>query len=111
MPKLLFIIFFLIYSVSVSSQSRKFYTIKDDNSYDKIIFRVKAESGNYKIRPSNRSNVIDIFGSPNHENLNPSFTSKKIELNLLKLMNNKIFFYRTNDLVRFIFTLKVLQVV
>ena len=78
MPKLLFIIFFLIYSVSVSSQSRKFYTIKDDNSYDKIIFRVKAESGNYKIRPSSRSNVIDIFGSPNHENLNPSFTSKKI---------------------------------
>ncbi len=79
MPKLLFIIFFLIYSVSVSSQSRKFYTIKDDNSYDKIIFRVKAESGNYKIRPSSRSNVIDIFGSPNHENLNPSFTSKKID--------------------------------
>tara|TARA_B100001996_G_scaffold247820_1_gene192013 strand:+ start:455 stop:1321 length:867 start_codon:yes stop_codon:yes gene_type:complete len=79
MPKLLFIIFFLIYYIPAKSQSRKFYTIKDDNSYEKIIFKVKAETGNYKIRPSNRSNVIDIFGSPNHENLNPSFTSKKID--------------------------------
>ena len=78
MPKLLFIVFFLIYTVSVNSQSRKFYTIKDDNSYDKIVFKVKAESGNYKIKPSNRTNVIDIFGSPNHDNLNPSFTTKKI---------------------------------
>ena len=78
MPKLLFIIFFSIYTISVNSQSRKFYTIKDDNSYDKIVFKVKAESGNYKIKPSNRTNVIDIFGSPNHDNLNPSFTSKKI---------------------------------
>ena len=78
MSKLLFIISFLIYTVSVNSQSRKFYTIKDDNSYDKIVFKVKAESGSYKIKPSNRTNIIDIFGSPNHDNLNPSFTSKKI---------------------------------
>ena len=79
MPKLLFIIFLTLFSITVSSQSKKFYTIKDDNSYDKIVFKVKAQTGKYKITPSNRSNVIDIFGSPNHENLNPSFTSKRLD--------------------------------
>ena len=79
MPKLLLIIFLTLFSITVSSQSKKFYTIKDDNSYDKIIFKVKAQTGKYKITPSSRSNVIDIFGSPNHENLNPSFTSKRLD--------------------------------
>ena len=79
MPKLIFFISFLFISVTINSQSRKFYTIKDDNTYDKIVFRVKAETGKYKIIPSKRPNVIDIFGSPNHDNLNPSFTSKKLE--------------------------------
>ena len=79
MPKLILFISFLFFSVTINSQSRKFYTIKDDNTYDKIVFRVKAETGKYKIIPSKRPNVIDIFGSPNHDNLNPSFTSKKLE--------------------------------
>ena len=79
MPKLLLIIFLTLFSITVSSQSKKFYTIKDDNSYDKIIFKVKAQTGKYKITPSSRSNIIDIFGSPNHENLNPSFTSKRLD--------------------------------
>ena len=61
MPKLLFIIFFSIYTVSVNSQSRKFYTIKDDNSYDKIVFKVQAESGNYKIKPSNRTTLLTFL--------------------------------------------------
>jgi len=78
MPKLLFTILYILLALEVKAQSRKFYTIKNDNSYDKIIFKVQAQSGNYKIIPSKRINPIDIFGSTNHEYLNPSFTSKKI---------------------------------
>ena len=77
MPKLIFFICFFFLFISVDAQKRKFYTIKNDNSYDKIIFKVKAQSGNYKIIPSRRINTIDIFGSSNHENLNPSFSSIK----------------------------------
>ena len=79
MPKLIINIILFLLVLSTNAQSRKFYTIKNDNTYDKIILKVKAQSGNYKIIPSKRNNTIDIFGSPNHKNLNPSFSSTKTD--------------------------------
>ncbi len=60
---------------SATAQLQKFYTVKHNDSYEVIDFKLNATSGSCYIKPSDNDNPVEIFGNPDFEEINPSFSS------------------------------------
>ena len=67
----------LLMSVSVFSQLKKFYVVKESASFDTVEFYLKATATNCLIRRSTEDlDPLSIYGNPDLEKINPSFKSK-----------------------------------
>jgi len=68
---------FLLCSVSLLAQLKKFYTLRESVHFDTVSFHLDASSGNSYIR--NYSHHVDplvIYGNPDLEKINPSFQTQ-----------------------------------
>ncbi len=54
-------------------QLKKFYTVKNAESYDTIDFMLKATSGTCFIKPSHHDDPLTIYGNPSFADVNPNF--------------------------------------
>lgn len=54
-------------------QLKKFYTIKDDTSFDTVAFSLKATSGTCFLNPSDNDDPLTIYGNPSFSEVNPTF--------------------------------------
>lgn len=67
----------LLYSVALVGQLKKFYTVKDNCSYDTVNFSLDASSGNTFIKNYAHSiQPLVIYGNPNLKRINPSFKTR-----------------------------------
>ncbi|MEM6830997.1 MAG: hypothetical protein AAGA66_08970 [Bacteroidota bacterium] len=67
----------LLVSVSVFSQLKKFYVIKESNSFDTVDFYLKATATNCLVKQSLEDvDPLSIYGNPDLEKINPTFNSK-----------------------------------
>lgn len=64
---------FLYYS---EAQLRRFYSLGDVHSYDTVNFSLNATEGNSFVRTVKGGNPLNIFGNPDLETINPSFSSE-----------------------------------
>lgn len=63
--------------ISVLSQLKKFYVVKESPSFDTIHFYLKATAANYLIKQSAKDhNPLSIYGNLDLGKINPSFKSK-----------------------------------
>lgn len=60
-------------------QLKKFYTVKNDPSYDTIDFVLKATSGKCFIKPSHHDDPLTIYGNPTFSEVNPNFQTQLIK--------------------------------
>lgn len=68
---------FLLVSVNSYSQLKKFYVIKDAESYDTVDFYLKATATNCLIKQTvDETDPLAIYGNPDLDKINPSFKSK-----------------------------------
>ena len=68
---------FLHLSLGAQSQLKKFYSIRDVCSFDTVDFVLKAASGNTYIKNySQNDHPMVVYGNPDLERINPSFTAK-----------------------------------
>ncbi|UXP33715.1 hypothetical protein N6H18_07085 [Reichenbachiella agarivorans] len=56
-------------------QLKKFYTLKNDASYDTVDFSMKATSGTCFVKPSHHQDPLTIYGNPSLSDVNPTFKS------------------------------------
>lgn len=63
----------LVIVMNGHGQLKKFYTIKDDSSFDTIAFSLKATSGTCFLNPSDHQDPLTIFGNPSFSEVNPTF--------------------------------------
>ncbi|MFY0650459.1 MAG: hypothetical protein JXQ96_00430 [Cyclobacteriaceae bacterium] len=69
-------------------QLKKFYSVKNESSFDTIQFSLKATSGTCHIKPSYHADPVTIYGNPDFSDVNPNFQSEiwnklnKVNLNL-----------------------------
>ena len=54
-------------------QLKKFYTVKDEASFDTVAFSLKATSGTCFINPSDNNDPVTIYGNPSFSEVNPTF--------------------------------------
>lgn len=54
-------------------QLKKFYTVKDEVSFDTVTFSLKATSGTCFINPSKNENPLTIYGNPSFSEVNPTY--------------------------------------
>jgi len=67
----------LQFSLSSFGQLKKFYTVKETNSFDTVEFTLKAAKGNSFIKNYKDSEYpMVIYGNPDLERINPSFNTK-----------------------------------
>ncbi|MGL1888159.1 MAG: hypothetical protein OCD76_16705 [Reichenbachiella sp.] len=57
------------------SQLKKFYTVKNEVTYDTVTFSLQATSGTCFIKPSHHSDPLTIYGNPSFSEVNPNFYS------------------------------------
>jgi len=56
-------------------QLKKFYSIKNESTFDTVDFLLKATSGTYFIKPSHDPDPLSIYGNPSFADVNPTFYS------------------------------------
>lgn len=56
-------------------QLKKFYTVKEESSFDTVAFSLKATSGTCFINPSDNKDPLTIYGNPSFSEVNPTFHS------------------------------------
>ena len=56
-------------------QLKKFYSIKNESTFDTVDFSLKATSGTYFIKPTHDADPISIYGNPSFADVNPTFYS------------------------------------
>ncbi|MCV9388558.1 hypothetical protein [Reichenbachiella ulvae] len=56
-------------------QLKKFYTVKNDVTFDTVNFSMKATSGTCFVKPSHHNDPVTIYGNPSLSDVNPTFTS------------------------------------
>uniref|UniRef100_UPI00404AA59D hypothetical protein n=1 Tax=Fulvivirga sp. TaxID=1931237 RepID=UPI00404AA59D len=61
----------LVYTAAIA-QLQKFYTVKSDGDFESIKFSLNATSGGCFIKASETDNLIEIYGNPDFEHINPS---------------------------------------
>ncbi|SMD35192.1 hypothetical protein SAMN04488029_2391 [Reichenbachiella faecimaris] len=54
-------------------QLKKFYTVKDEASFDTVAFSLKATSGTCFINPADNNDPVTIYGNPSFSEVNPTF--------------------------------------
>ena len=58
-------------------QLKKFYSVKDDQSYDTVHFSMRATSGTCFVKSSHHDDPLTIYGNPDFSEVNPSFKSSR----------------------------------
>lgn len=66
---------FCLISSSGYGQLKKFYSVKNESTYDTINFSLKATSGKCYIKPSFHTDPVTIYGNPEFSQVNPTFYS------------------------------------
>ncbi|PIB37191.1 hypothetical protein BFP72_18145 [Reichenbachiella sp. 5M10] len=56
-------------------QLKKFYTVKNNVSYDTVDFSMKATSGTCFVKPSHHHDPLTIYGNPSFSEVNPTFNT------------------------------------
>ena len=68
-------------------QLKKFYSVKNESSFDTVDFYLKAHSGTCFIKPSDNLDPVTIYGNPSFSEVNPTFYSiTKNKTNKVKLI-------------------------
>ena len=70
----------IIYACSMLSldsygQLKKFYSVKNESTYDTIHFSLIATSGKCYVKPSAHNDPVTIYGNPEFSRVNPTFYS------------------------------------
>ena len=79
-----------------SGQSKKFYTLKNDCSFEMVDFHLDAPMGSYTIRTENQRHPLVIYGEPDFSKINPAFQThsrditKEISLTFEELQSTGI---------------------
>ncbi|MEO9965908.1 MAG: hypothetical protein ABJF11_08975 [Reichenbachiella sp.] len=63
----------MVFGLDVYGQLKKFYTIKDEATFDTVAFSLKATSGTCFIFPSKHEDPVTIYGNPSFSEVNPTF--------------------------------------
>jgi len=63
----------LVFGMKGHCQLKKFYTVKDEASFDTVAFSLKATSGTCFINPSNNEDPVTIYGNPSFSEVNPTY--------------------------------------
>ena len=58
------------------SQLKKFYSLKEDNTFDTVKLNLKATSSTCFVRTSESSDPLNIYGNPDLEKINPSYKAE-----------------------------------
>lgn len=71
------VVFAIIFcGVEGRCQLKKFYTVKNNTTYDTVDFALKATSGTCFVKPSHHEDPLTIYGNPSFAEVNPSFNSE-----------------------------------
>lgn len=71
----LFFLAFVAVNMTGYGQLKKFYSVKEGNTYDTVSFSLKATSGKCYIKPSYHADPVTIYGNPEFSHVNPTFYS------------------------------------
>lgn len=63
----------LVFGMKGHCQLKKFYTVKDEASFDTVAFSLKATSGTCFINPADNEDPVTIYGNPSFSEVNPTF--------------------------------------
>jgi hypothetical protein len=88
----------LVYSTAIA-QLQKFYTVKSDESFERIKFSLNATSGGCFIKANDTDNLIEIYGNPDFEHINPSLETYTNSENQ-KIVNLNLEDYQNAGLMR-----------
>lgn len=78
--KLVFTTFFgLLTMMCAHAQLKKFYSLHDESLFDTVKFKLHATSGHCYFRTIEGGDVLNIYGNPDLEKINPSFDAKVID--------------------------------
>ncbi|MCR9252049.1 MAG: hypothetical protein NXI20_16610 [bacterium] len=58
------------------SQLRKFYSLKEDGSFDTVKLTLEATSSTCFVRTAKNSDPLNIYGNPDLERINPTYKAK-----------------------------------
>lgn len=73
MRGLILFCFGLAASFSAHSQLKKFYSVGNDTTFQRVDFCLSATSGSCSIRPGKSVHPVNIYGNPDFSTINPSF--------------------------------------
>lgn len=65
--------FSLLAGFSAYCQLKKFYTVGNDSTFQRVDFCLSATSGSCHIRPAKAPQPVNIYGNPDFSTINPSF--------------------------------------
>ncbi len=63
----------LLASFSAFSQLKKFYSVSNDSTFQRVDFCLSATAGSCFIRPVKSGHPVNIYGNPDFSTINPSF--------------------------------------